>query len=168
MKHLGSLESTQEATLCLEQLLHMFCALQTSCMLHIPMNAHRCMNQLLIDNMQCSKMMMMMMMMMMMIIIIIIIIISTLTHSCPLYHVAGRAALCCFCNMGVLWDRVVSPVPNPPTWRASGSWLIRPLPFDLSSLGGPTRRWRSRWQSFRGLWAPFSAWIQFCRTDNLE
>ena len=66
-------------------------------------------------------MMMIMMMMMMMMMMMIIIIISTLTHSCPLCHVAGRAALCCFCNMGVLWDRVVSPVPNPPTWRASGS-----------------------------------------------
>ena len=30
----------QEATLCLEQLLRIFCALQTSCMLPILMNAH--------------------------------------------------------------------------------------------------------------------------------
>ena len=45
MKHLGRLESTQEARvalawLCLEQLLHIFRALQTSCVLHISMNAY--------------------------------------------------------------------------------------------------------------------------------
>ena len=34
--------------LCLEQLLRIFCALQTSCMLHISMNARLRMNQLLI------------------------------------------------------------------------------------------------------------------------
>ena len=147
----------QEATLCLEQLLRIFCALQTSCMLPILMNAHWHMNQLLIDNMQCSKIIIIIVII---IIIIIIIIISTLTHSCPLCHVAGRAALCCFHNMGVLWDRVVSPVPNPSTWRTSGSCLIRPLPFDLSSLGGPTRRWSSCWQSFRGLWGTQARWPQ--------
>ena len=45
MKHLGRLESTQEARVALawlrlKQLLHIFRALQTSCVLHISMNAY--------------------------------------------------------------------------------------------------------------------------------
>ena len=52
MKHLGRLESTQEARVALawlrlKQLLHIFHALQTSCVLHISMNAYWRMNQLL-------------------------------------------------------------------------------------------------------------------------
>ena len=53
--------------------------------------------------------------------------------------------------MGVLRDRVVIPVPNPLNWRTGGSRFVGPLPFDLSGLGGPTRRRCSRWHSFRGL-----------------
>ena len=52
MKHLGSLESTQEAESysrrSQEQLLRIFRALQTSRVLHISMNARWRMNQLLI------------------------------------------------------------------------------------------------------------------------
>ena len=51
---------------------------------------------------------------------------------------------CRFRNMGVLRDRVVSPVPNPLTWRTGGSCFVGPLPFDLFGLGGPTRRLSSR------------------------
>ena len=47
MKHLGSLESTQEAREEAQELLRIFRALQTFHMLHILMNARRCMNQLL-------------------------------------------------------------------------------------------------------------------------
>ena len=51
MKHLGSLESTQEARVALgyalEQLLRNFRVLQTSRVLHISMNARWRMNQLL-------------------------------------------------------------------------------------------------------------------------
>ena len=52
MKHLGRLKSTQEARVALawlrlEQLLHIFRALQTSCVLHISMNTYSRMKQLL-------------------------------------------------------------------------------------------------------------------------
>ena len=47
MKHLGSLESTQEARVAHEQLLRIFRALQTSRVLHISINARWHMNQLL-------------------------------------------------------------------------------------------------------------------------
>ena len=53
--------------------------------------------------------------------------------------------------MGVLRDRVVSPVPNPLTWKTGESRFVGPLPFDLSGLGGPTRRRSSRRHSSRGL-----------------
>ena len=50
MKHLGSLESTQEARVAMPRatLMHLSC-LQTSHVLHISMNACWCMNQLLIS-----------------------------------------------------------------------------------------------------------------------
>ena len=41
-------KSESSSRLCLKQLLHIFRALQTSCVLHISMNARWCMNQLLI------------------------------------------------------------------------------------------------------------------------
>ena len=56
--------------------------------------------------------------------------------------------MCCLHNMGVLRDRVVSPLPNPLTWKTGGSHFVGPLPFDLSGLGGPTRRRSSRRHSW--------------------
>ena len=47
MKHLGSLESTQEARAEAQELLRIFRALQTFHMRHISMNTRWCMNQLL-------------------------------------------------------------------------------------------------------------------------
>ena len=77
---------------------------------------------------------------------------ASLTHLCLLCRVARRAAFFCrFRNIGVLRDRVVIPVPNPLTWRTDGSRFVGPLAFNLSGLGGPTRRRSSRWHSFRGL-----------------
>ena len=46
-KHLGSLESTQEAREEAQELLRIFCALQTFHVRHILMIARWCMNQLL-------------------------------------------------------------------------------------------------------------------------
>ena len=42
-----------------------------------------------------------------------------------------------------LWDWVVSPVPNPQTWRANGSLFVRPLPFDLSGFWCPSQETKS-------------------------
>ena len=42
-----------------------------------------------------------------------------------------------FCNGQVLWELVISPPPNPPTWRARGSLFVWSLPFDLFGMGGP-------------------------------
>ena len=58
---------------------------------------------------------------------------------------------CRFRNMGVLRDRLVSPLPNSLTWRTGGSCFVAPLSLDLFSLGGPTRRRSSRRHSSRGL-----------------
>ena len=85
---------------------------------------------------------------------------TTHTHTCPLCCVARRAAFFHFRNMGVLQDRVVSPVPNPLIWRTSGLHFIRPLPFDLSGLDSPTRRQTSRQHSSRGLQDTQACWPQ--------
>jgi hypothetical protein len=37
-----------------------------------------------------------------------------------------------------LQGRVVSPTPNPPTWRTRVSLLVWHLPRNLSGMGGPT------------------------------
>ena len=58
---------------------------------------------------------------------------------------------CRFRNVGVLRNRVVSPVPKPLAWRTGGSRFVGPLPFNLSVLGGPTTRLSSRRHSSRDL-----------------
>ena len=68
---------------------------------------------------------------------------STSTYLLPFLPWAIRAAfLAVSVTIAFLQDRVVSPMLNLQVGGGGGSYLVWPLSFDLSGLGGPTRSTR--------------------------
>ena len=79
---------------------------------------------------------------------------TTAIHPCHLRwlwkataHSCGCILCCCFRNIMFFVcfffkGQGCWPCAKPPTWRARGSLFVRPLPFDLSGMGGPTRSTR--------------------------
>ena len=71
-----------------------------------------------------------------------ILSLNSLIH-CPLYPLTFRAAFFCrFRNRLFFTGQSCWPCAKPSTRRARGSLFVRPLPFHLSSMDGPTRSTR--------------------------